>query len=153
MIKNCGNTQGDVDEEEDLCAVPPHIMRIMQVQNMSKMLIVIMVVTNVIIHNWTISQIFFETFQTLWSDDGGEEEDKEGGGSGEQAWQHGHPQEHDDHDEGKGDHDDDDADEDGQSKQDYKGKGKVDKRDKIITREWPLAPPGKDDEHLHELDN
>ena len=51
MIKNCGNTQGDVDEEEDLCAVPPHIMRIMQVQNMSKMLIVIMVVTNVIIHN------------------------------------------------------------------------------------------------------
>ena len=28
-------TQGDMDEEEDLCAVPPHIMRIMQVQNMS----------------------------------------------------------------------------------------------------------------------
>lgn len=124
MIKNCGNTQGDVDEEEDLCAVPPHIMRIMQVQNMSKMLIIIMVVTNVIIHNWTISQIFFETFQTLWSDDGGEEEDKEGGGSGEQAWQHCHPQEHDDHDEGKGDQDDDadedDADEDGQTNLDNK---------------------------------
>ena len=24
--------KGDMDEEEDLCAVPPHIMRIMQVQ-------------------------------------------------------------------------------------------------------------------------
>ena len=28
-------TKGDVEEDEDLCAVPPHIMRIMQVQNMS----------------------------------------------------------------------------------------------------------------------
>ena len=26
--------KGDMDEEEDLCAVPPHIMRIMQVQGL-----------------------------------------------------------------------------------------------------------------------
>lgn len=43
------NMKGDVDEEEDLCAVPPHIMRIMQVQNMNKILIIIMVVINVMI--------------------------------------------------------------------------------------------------------
>ena len=51
MIKNCGNTQGDVDEEEDLCAVPPHIMRIMQVQNMSVLRFIFMVkaMTNVTI--------------------------------------------------------------------------------------------------------
>ena len=45
-LRDCDNTQGDMDEEEDLCAVPPHIMRIMQVQNMSKILIIVMVVMN-----------------------------------------------------------------------------------------------------------
>ena len=41
-------TKGDVDEEEDLCAVPPHIMRIMQVQNMRKMpLLMLMMITAV----------------------------------------------------------------------------------------------------------
>ena len=45
-------TKGDVEEDEDLCAVPPHIMRIMQVQNMRTisvlMLMMITAVTLVI---------------------------------------------------------------------------------------------------------
>ena len=31
--------KGDMDEEEDLCAVPPHIMRIMQVQPLQALLV------------------------------------------------------------------------------------------------------------------
>ena len=31
--------KGDMDEEEDLCAVPPHIMRIMQVQPLQAILV------------------------------------------------------------------------------------------------------------------
>ena len=42
-------TKGDVEEDEDLCAVPPHIMRIMQVvQNMSTMsVLMLMMITAV----------------------------------------------------------------------------------------------------------
>ena len=51
MIKtDHDNKKGDVDEEEDLCAVPPHIMRIMQVQkNMRKilMLMLMIIITSV----------------------------------------------------------------------------------------------------------
>ena len=35
--------KGDMDEEEDLCAVPPHIMRIMQVQPLQALLVVLVV--------------------------------------------------------------------------------------------------------------